>query len=155
MGAGKAPPAGNAAGKGRYVFLFLPTPPPMEPLEATPAEIDALLAEFSPGVGAVTRRLRAVVRAVLPGLHEKVYPGHRILAYGHTPKYRDVFLALRPHTRHVNVQLARAVELADPGGLLEGTGKRIRHVKVRAVEEADNPALHALMRAAADRAREG
>ncbi len=91
-------------------------------MEASSQEIEALLKEFSPEVGTLTRRLREVVRAVLPGLHEKGYPGHRIIAYGHTPKYRDVCLGIRPHPRHVNVQPGRAVALDDPAGLLEGTG---------------------------------
>jgi hypothetical protein len=38
--------------------------------------------------------------------------------------------------------------LADPAGLLEGTGKRMRHVKIRPGLDLDAPALEALIGAA-------
>ena len=37
------------------------------------------------------------------------------------------------------------VDLLDPDGMIEGTGKRIRHVKVRSVEAAAAPALRAIV----------
>ncbi len=49
---------------------------------------------------------------------------------------------------HVNVGFFRGAELADPGGLLEGTGKRMRHVKVRPGADLDVEALGALIDAA-------
>ncbi len=39
--------------------------------------------------------------------------------------------------------------LRDPGGLLEGTGKNIRHVKLRTVEDLNRNGLKRLMQAAA------
>ena len=39
-------------------------------------------------------------------------------------------------------------ELADPAHLLVGEGKRLRHVKVRMLAEAGQPALEQLVRAA-------
>jgi hypothetical protein len=45
----------------------------------------------------------------------------------------------------VNVQLADGATLADPDGLVEGTGKRIRHVKCRSVEDTVRPALRAIL----------
>jgi hypothetical protein len=58
---------------------------------------------------------------------------------------RDLFFAIIPHTAHVNLQLADGVDLPDPDGLIEGTGKRIRHVKVRSVEVAGSPAVLAVI----------
>ena len=46
-----------------------------------------------------------------------------------------------------NLQLADGVDLPDPKGLIEGTGKRIRHVKIRDVEAASSPAVIAILRA--------
>jgi hypothetical protein len=43
-------------------------------------------------------------------------------------------------------------ELPDPAGLLEGTGKKLRHAKVRSVEDAERPEIRALIeRALAER----
>jgi hypothetical protein len=49
----------------------------------------------------------------------------------------------------VNLAFSRGTDLADPQGLLEGTGKRIRHVKVRAGPDARTAAVRAIVRQAA------
>jgi hypothetical protein len=61
--------------------------------------------------------------------------------------YVDVF------TQHANVGFFRATELADPAGMLEGTGKLGRHVKLRAGFDVDADALAALIKAAYRNAR--
>lgn len=43
--------------------------------------------------------------------------------------------ALAPHTRWVSLIFLRGAALDDPEGLLEGTGKSVRHVKLRSLEE--------------------
>jgi hypothetical protein len=60
---------------------------------------------------------------------------------------RDLSFAIIPHTSWVNLQLADGVELANPDGRIEGTGKRIRHVKVRSVEDAAAPWVRAVIAA--------
>jgi hypothetical protein len=49
---------------------------------------------------------------------------------------------------HVNVGFLQGAALDDPTGLLEGSGKRMRHVKVRWGEPVDDTALAALISAA-------
>ena len=49
---------------------------------------------------------------------------------------------------HVNVGFFHGTDLPDPGGLLTGSGKRMRHVKVRWGEPVDEAALGALIAAA-------
>jgi len=49
---------------------------------------------------------------------------------------------------HVNVGFLEGASLDDPAGLLEGSGKRMRHVKVRWGERTDEAALAALITAA-------
>lgn len=51
-------------------------------------------------------------------------------------------------TDHVNVGFFHGAALPDPAGLLEGTGKRMRHVKVRWGREIDAAALAGLIAAA-------
>jgi hypothetical protein len=47
---------------------------------------------------------------------------------------------------HVNVGFFRGAELADPEGLLEGTGRFMRHVKLRPGEDVNASALAGLIR---------
>jgi hypothetical protein len=49
---------------------------------------------------------------------------------------------------HVNVGFFHGAELPDPAGLLEGSGKRMRHVKLRPGLPLDTSALEALVTAA-------
>ena len=49
---------------------------------------------------------------------------------------------------HVNVGFFCGAQLPDPAGLLEGSGKRMRHVKLTPDEEPDAAALGALIDAA-------
>ena len=51
-------------------------------------------------------------------------------------------------TAHVNVGFFHGATLPDPGGLLEGTGRRMRHVKLRPGADRDPVALDALIDAA-------
>ena len=51
-------------------------------------------------------------------------------------------------TAHVNVGFFQGAELADPAGLLEGTGKAMRHVKIRPGREVDGKALTTLIETA-------
>ncbi|HZQ39150.1 MAG TPA: DUF1801 domain-containing protein [Rhizomicrobium sp.] len=49
---------------------------------------------------------------------------------------------------HVNVGFFQGASLKDPAGLLHGSGKRMRHVKLRWGEPVNETALHALILAA-------
>ena len=49
---------------------------------------------------------------------------------------------------HVNVGFFNGAALDDPAGLLHGTGKRMRHVKLRPLVDPNAPAVNALIAAA-------
>ena len=51
-------------------------------------------------------------------------------------------------TAHVNVGFFLGAEIADPKGLLEGTGKFMRHVKLRPERDVDTMALRTLIETA-------
>src|SRR5262252_5861831 len=51
------------------------------------------------------------------------------------------------YTSHVNVGFFNGAFLKDPAGLLEGSGKRMRHVKLRPGTAIDTSALANLIRA--------
>ncbi len=51
-------------------------------------------------------------------------------------------------TAHANVGFFYGAVLPDPAGLLEGRGKRMRHVKLRPGKELDDEALNDLIAAA-------
>ncbi len=107
------------------------------------AQLDELLSGTSPEMAAVARELRAVVAAALPDGTEQVDFGNRLLAIGRSMKMRDLLFAIIPHSAHVNLQLADGIDLPNSDGLIEGTGKRIRHIKVRSIEAARSAPVRA------------
>ena len=104
-------------------------------------------ATTTPGVAEIARALRVTVLDGLPGAIEWFDPGNGLVAIGTRRSMKDLLFAIIPHRAHVNLQLADGVELPDPTGRIEGTGKRIRHVKVRTVEEAGSDWLRATIAA--------
>lgn len=115
----------------------------------TDAGFDAILEGRPPEIGELARRLRALVAEVHPDAVEVVWAREGSAGYGLGPRKRSEHYAyLRPFTRHVGFGFFRGAALPDPAGLLEGSGKALRHVKVRTPEEAARPELRALLEAA-------
>jgi hypothetical protein len=106
------------------------------PTGPTAADFEKLLEPHTPAVAETARALRTLVAAAFPEAVEQVDFGNKLLAVGKTMAMRDLTFAIMPHTAHVNLQLADGADLPDPDGRVEGTGKRVRHVKVRSVEDA-------------------
>ena len=122
-------------------------------------DVDALLGDRSPAVREVFVALRDLVRDVMPDANEQLDLPDRLLAFGFGPvggvRIRGLAVALIPHAAHVNVQLADGADLDDPAGIVEGTGKRIRHVKCRRLDDVARPALRDLLEEQASRRRPG
>jgi hypothetical protein len=106
---------------------------------------DRHLDATAPGVADIARALRVAVLDGFPGAVETFDRADGLLAFGTGRAMRDFRFAIIPHKAHVNLQLADGVELLDPDGRIEGTGKRIRHVKVRSVEDAGAPWLRSVI----------
>ena len=111
------------------------------------ADVDRLLASHAANVSAMARRLRALIQEELPDVVEQVDFGNRLIAFGRSMRMKDLLFAVIPHREHVNMQLASGVELADSTGIVEGTGKRIRHVKCRSESDVERHAVRDLVRA--------
>jgi hypothetical protein len=103
-------------------------------------------------LGAIAKRWFAVMRACGGDVRELLHDGHPTACLGDAAfGYTNAF------TAHVNVGFFRGAELEDPDEILEGTGKFMRHVKIRPNEEVEEKALTRMIeRAYADmKAREG
>jgi len=111
------------------------------------ADIDRLLAEHTAELQAVERALRATIRGEDPDLVEQVDFGNKLIAFGRSMQMRGLLFAIIAHQTWVNLQLADGADLPDPDGVIEGTGKRIRHVKIRSVEAASSGPVVAAIRA--------
>lgn len=66
-------------------------------------------------------------------------------------------VALAAHAKWVSLHLMRGASLPDPAGLLEGSGKAMRHVKLRSLAQLEDraPALRALLWASLEAGKTG
>ena len=72
----------------------------------------------------LARDIRNMILVLVPEMDEVV-------------KWKNLFYekngfvcAIVLHKDHVNLQFARGTELKDPAKMLEGTGKKMRHIKI-------------------------
>ena len=117
----------------------------MTELSADALAFDRHLDVTTPVVADIARALRRTVLDGFPDAVEVFDAGDGILVIGTGRSMRDFLFAIIPHKAHVNLQLADGVDLPNPVGRIEGTGKRIRHVKVRSVEDAGAPWVRAVV----------
>ncbi len=104
------------------------------------------------GLRPIVTALREVIVAVDPDTCEVVRLGDRAATYGVGPrKMIDGYTYILPQKRWVNLGFYQGTELADPEALLEGTGAKMRHVKVRRAEDAMRPEVRALVVGAVER----
>ena len=94
-------------------------------------------------LGAIARRWFEVMRKCGNDVRELLHDGHP------TACVTDAaFAYVNAFKAHVNVGFFRGAEIADPAGLLEGTGKYMRHVKLGPDHDVDARALDNLIEAA-------
>ncbi|MCB0490096.1 MAG: DUF1801 domain-containing protein [Cyclobacteriaceae bacterium] len=84
-----------------------------------------------------------VIKACGPDVEDIFHDYYPMGCVDRTPfAYVNVFQS------HVNVGFFYGTELEDTSGLMEGTGKLMRHIKLRPGEEVDEKAIEALIKAA-------
>jgi hypothetical protein len=106
-------------------------------------DIETWMREHAGALGDLARRWFEVMRDCGDDVRELLHDGHPTACIGDA-----AFAYVNAFTAHVNVGFFRGAELADPDGLLEGTGRFMRHVKLRPEREVDERALSALIEAA-------
>jgi len=111
-------------------------------------ELEIFLSPYPPAIRALALKARALILEEMPGAIEQVDPPSRIIAYGYGRKYADLVCALAPFNDHVNLMFSRGATLPDPASILQGTGKKARHVKLFSEADVANPALRELLKTA-------
>ena len=103
----------------------------------------------------IARRLREIIVDIDPDSVEVVRLGDRAATYGVGPKkMSEGYAYILPHDSWVNLGFYKGALLSDPAGLMEGTGAKMRHVKVRSVDDAGQPAIRSLIEEALSERRQ-
>lgn len=101
--------------------------------------VDNWFTERIPGLGEIARPWFDLMRGLGDDVRELLHDGHPTACVGEA-----AFAYVNAFTAHVNVGFFLGALLDDPARLLEGTGKRMRHVKLHPGAELDTDALAAL-----------
>ena len=111
-------------------------------VERDPA-IDAWMKEHAGELGAIAQEWFEMMRKCGDEVRELLHDGCPVACLGDVPfGYVDVF------TSHVNVGFFYGATLRDPAGLLQGTGRFMRHVKLRPGTAIDAASLRRLIETA-------
>jgi hypothetical protein len=105
--------------------------------------IDAWFKEHQGELGNIAFRWFKVMRNCGDEVRELLHDGCPVACLGDVPfAYVNVF------TAHLIVGFFQGASLPDPERLLQGSGKRMRHVKLKAGQSISEAALHKLIETA-------
>jgi hypothetical protein len=119
------------------------------------SQLEAFIAKYTPAVAAEGRSALAKLRRLVPGAVELVYDNYNWLVVGFCPSERasEAVLSLVFAPRWITVCfLQNGPALSDPEGLLRGSGKRVRNIRLASAKDLDQPAVRSLIDEALARA---
>jgi hypothetical protein len=87
--------------------------------------------------------LPSIIAEVAPDAHEIIY--HSALGYGPTGSGFDRILYISVFKDHINLGFFYGAGLDDPGALLKGSGKQMRHVKLTSSQSLPAPVIKQLL----------
>jgi hypothetical protein len=110
---------------------------------------DDVIRGCQPQTAAIARRLRDLIAQVYPDVAEVPRPAEQHADYGiGVDKSSEIFGYICPVKDYVRLGFYFGGALLDPKGLLEGSGKRLRHTKIYALADAERPEIRRLIEAA-------
>lgn len=113
------------------------------------AAVDRWFDQHPAQLSEIARPWFELMRGLGDDVRELLHDGHPTACVGDAAfGYTNIF------TAHANVGFFLGAWLDDPHGILEGTGKRMRHVKLRPGQPPDHGALSTLIHLAYEDMRE-
>jgi hypothetical protein len=116
-----------------------------------PGELLEFLHRYDPGVQSLALGLRKVVHEEMAPCHEYIFAMRSavVLLYGATERViADGICSISVFSRHVNLGFTRGTNLNDRAGVLQGTGKAMRHITLKKLSDLDRPEIRPYLRRA-------
>jgi Domain of unknown function (DU1801) len=118
-----------------------------------PKELLDLLKPYNRGIQELTIALRQLVLEEMAPCCEYILEVYIVaMHYGPTHRLKDAICYIGVLKDHVNLGFLRGSELADPQRILDGTGKQMRHIKIRNMSDLLRPSVRAYLQEACERA---
>lgn len=95
------------------------------------------------------QKMRTIIFTVYPEVFEVVRLEEKSATYGIGPKKNsEAFVYILPYKNWFNLGFMYGADLPDPKSLLEGTGKKLRHIKIKSIDECESDDIKVLIKAA-------
>ncbi len=112
------------------------------------SEIEEFFGGYDDAIATLSKNLSKLVSSCAPQSSETLQKGWKMVSFGH----REKFCSIAPHSKWVNLHFQAGSSLEDSEGLLEGSGKSMRHVKITKAADLSKD-LKALVKQAAQLAQ--
>jgi hypothetical protein len=118
-------------------------------------QLAAALAKFDPSVVRVVREACPILRRRFSTAVELVYDNYNALAigWGATERASDVIVSLAVYGSGVNLYFMQGARLPDPSGLLQGSGRQGRFIRLTQANLLTTPVVRALLNEATEAAQ--
>jgi hypothetical protein len=115
-----------------------------------PPDLLKFLRPYDRAIQDLALMLRALVLEEMAPCYENIYDAYSAVAigYGSSARLQDGVFHIAVYSKHVNLGFNHGATLADPKGILEGNGKRIRHITIKTTEDLARPEIRAYVRRA-------
>lgn len=123
--------------------------------ESPTDQLKSFIAEFDPTVAKLIWSCRRALRKQLPGSVEQVYDNYNFLAIGFctTERTSDCIVSLACSAKGVALSFYWGATLSDPDGLLQGSGKQNRFIRLDSVAVLRRPEVVSLIAEAASQSK--
>ncbi|HUA86816.1 MAG TPA: hypothetical protein VMB85_23325 [Bryobacteraceae bacterium] len=115
-------------------------------------QIAGFIARFAPPMQKRIRDARSALRKRLPTATELVYDNYNFFVMGFSPTDRpsDAICSLAANAKGINLFFLWGARLPDPHGILKGSGKQVRFVRLEDAKMLLKAEIEALLQAAVD-----
>ncbi len=99
--------------------------------------VEEFVAKYDPKVREISLQLRAIAQELLPEMDEILFEGWKNISYGTqgSRSDKDLIIYIAPLKDSVNLGFYRGTNLPDQKKLLKGTGKLLRHIKLKSMAD--------------------
>jgi len=118
------------------------------------SQLRSFIQKFSPDDQRLIRAVRSAVRKRLPTANELVWDNYNFFVIGYSPTERptDSILSIAARANGLGLCFIQGARLPDPKGLLQGSGRQTRFIRVESASQLSHPDVETLIRAAIARA---
>jgi len=111
-------------------------------MHAPPKDLIRFLKRFDPAIRELALDTRELVLKTIAPSNESVLDVYALaMNYGFSQRMKDQAVYIAVYNKYVNIGFYRGADMDDPAGILKGTGKQLRHIKIKSPEDLGTPVI--------------